>query len=242
MTPFQPQDGARDLAPHPHRVELHDGLRRITWPELCPNCGAPARERIPVRKVFRRAGRHRGGPVRLLIAGVDVPFCPGCARSHREAETVMTPLERALSQLRTAVVIPLLCSSVAAPFTLKLALDAPPGEGRALGLALFAFFALAWLASLAGVWRVTRHLRVPPQTAVTRAFDFSDTLGSVIVGERRAFTIRNPAFAEAFVAANRHRLWSADDRFRARRAQWATLAVVVALMLGSWLWSLFGAG
>src|SRR5262245_40333906 len=42
-----------------------------------------------------------------------------------------------------------------------------------------------------GAWWSFRYDRMPPQTEVTRACDFSDNLGNPFVGERRTFAIRN---------------------------------------------------
>jgi hypothetical protein len=241
MQPFQPQSRTTELARHPHRVELRGALRRIAWPALCPNCGAPAHERIHVRKVFRRVGGHRTGPALYPIAGADIPFCAECARSHRAAAPGMTPLEYALSHLRTPAVVALLGASVAALFTLKLALGAAPGEARTLGLAIFGFFALAWVASAVEVCRQTRRFRVPPPTTVTRACDFSDDLGNLFEGERRVYAIRDPAFAEALVAANQDRVWTSGDRARSRW-RWGVIAgAVMALMVCTWLWRHLGA-
>ena len=56
-------------------------------------------------------------------------------------------------------------------------------------------------------------LRVPPLTEITRACDFSDNVGFPF-GRRRFYAIRNPAFAQAFTAANQDRLWT--DAIRKR--------------------------
>jgi hypothetical protein len=84
--------------------------------------------------------------------------------------------------------------------------------------------------------RATRTLRVPAQTDVTRACDFSDDRSLPLEGERRVYALRDAAFAAALAAANRDRAWTPAARARARWRLAATGAAAVAgLAVGAWL-------
>ena len=85
-------------------------------------------------------------------------------------------------------------------------------------------FMSAW-----GSWHATRYYLVPPMNEITAACDFSDELGSLILGRHRAFVLRNESFAQAFVDANRDRLWTARDT---ARANWLTTVLGVVLLAG----------
>jgi hypothetical protein len=43
---------------------------------------------------------------------------------------------------------------------------------------------------------------MPPQTEITRAFDFDDWKGDFFIGRQRTYRIRSEAFANAFRALN----------------------------------------
>ena len=87
---------------------------------------------------------------------------------------------------------------------------------------------LAMFMSVWGSWHATRYYLIPPLNEITAACDFSDELGSLILGRHRAFMLRNEAFAQAFVDANRGRLWTARDT---ARTDWLK-AALGALLLG----------
>jgi len=96
------------------------------------------------------------------------------------------------------------------------------------------------VVSLLAMWRDTRRFRVPPQTEVTLACDFSDDISEAFEGERRVYAIRDEGFAEELAAANRDRAWTRAMRARSRRLQLAVATVGVALAVGYWLWTNFG--
>jgi hypothetical protein len=235
MRRFTPQTRAAGLADHPHRLQLKGRPGTLDWPSVCPNCGGAAGERLEVRKVFHR--RRRRGRDRLVVGRATIPFCAACAARHRAEEQTMTFLQRVLSCLATPVVI----SPIGAGIVFVLLADAtsaatPADAGWTLRAALLGFLALVVLGGLVGMWRETRHRRVPPQTDVTLACDFSDDLGNLLVGSRRIYAIRDPAFAEAFAEANRDRLWTAADRVRVGRIQAVAVGVVLGLAGTAWLW------
>jgi hypothetical protein len=96
---------------------------------------------------------------------------------------------------------------------------------------LYALFGIVSLVGL-GVFLTAseaRFLRVPPLTEITRACDFSDNVGFPF-GRRRFYAIRDPAFAQAFTAANQNRLWT--DAIR-KRDDWISGIVFVLLIVAA---------
>jgi hypothetical protein len=248
MTVFRTQYRDRDLAPHPHRVELRGNPRRLTWPPYCPNCGAAARDRITVRKVFARGvGRRRGGGPRYRIEGVPIPFCSTCVGLHERTAVRQTPLRRALTYLQSFLIIPVI-GALTMAFLLSDAallsdavraarLDDPANW---LGVGVVGLFVLIAVVSLLAMWRDTRRYRVPPQTEVTLACDFSDDISGAFEGERRVYAIRDAGFAEELAAANRDRAWTGAMQARSRHRQLVVATVGVALAVGWWLWTSLG--
>jgi hypothetical protein len=56
---FTPQSRDSELAQHAHRLEFRGAPTDFVWPGLCPACGAAARDRLDVRKVFFRRAQGR---------------------------------------------------------------------------------------------------------------------------------------------------------------------------------------
>jgi len=77
-----------------------------------------------------------------------------------------------------------------ADITMKLTLEQ-------VGFLVLAMLWCGWIA-----WYCTRRLRMPPQTEITRAFDFDDWKGDFFIGRQRTYRIRSEAFANAFRALN----------------------------------------
>lgn len=228
MLHAEPQMGGRDLAPHPHRIELTGHPRDLAWPALCPRCGAPAHERIAVAKVFVR--RHERARENYLVTTARIPFCDGCAALHRQQAASLSPARRALTYVASPMVIAVLGAAIAAVGVFRAvggASLADPAARIPLLLAV-GLAAVAVAGALALVWS-TRRLRVPPQTEVTRACDFSDAIGSLLTGSYRVYAIRDRGFAEALAALNRGRAWTAADHARSRRI--AAVALVVGLLV-----------
>jgi hypothetical protein len=65
-------------------------------------------------------------------------------------------------------------------------------------------------------------------------------VGSLLEGHRRLYSIRNPAFAEAFAEANRKRLWTQDDDARSAKRRNAVFLAGVVIAVGVWLWVVLG--
>jgi hypothetical protein len=238
VTAFEYSVRDHDLPAGAHRIPLLGSPRTLVWPEICPNCGAPASEQIPVCKIFRRTeGSPNDRFIRYLITRVDIPFCAACAERHRQSARMPTRSEAWLSYLRSPAIIALVAAAGFAILLFRPLLIETRGDASAgrVGLALFGLLVLAAMASVIFAWRETRFLRVPGQTEITRACDFSDNLGNVIVGERRVYAIRNAAFAEAFATANQDHLWTDALRMRDRRRYAAFALLVLGALLASWL-------
>jgi hypothetical protein len=226
------------LEPHPHRVELTGPLRSLGFPDRCANCGAATRERLPVRKVFGRqarrqwlvrARRYRG----YRIDTAQVPYCGACiAQDARERQSVASRWRARLGAL--------LLQSLPALFPLAFAvfllttIDLPRKPGYAGGgfeeiLALL--FGTAAVGVIAHAWWDTRRCMVPRQTGVTLAFDFSPDVSDLLDHrQRRVYAMRDAAFAEAFAALNRDRVWQPDPAaVRAELRVWIVCAVLLGL-------------
>jgi hypothetical protein len=155
-----------------------------------------------------------------------------------------TRLQNVLSSFSTAEMLGAVFPAIAAVFVAWLVLkELAHGRWSAAGVLLLvgSFFAgIAWFQRK-HVWEKTAHLRVPPQSSVTKAFDFSDDLSEVFESPRFTCTARDPAFAQAFAALNRERIWERSsplalaERRKANRAMWIFGAVLLLFAL----WSLF---
>jgi hypothetical protein len=225
------------LAPHPHRVELTGPLRSLGFPNRCANCGAVTGERLPVRKVFaRNAGyRRRTGSTRdrgFRIETVEVPYCAACvAQDARERQSLASRWRARLGGL--------LLGSFPALFPLGFAIflltNVRPGSGSSEAAGFVDLLALvfggAGVALIAHAFWDTRRCMVPRQTSVTLAFDFSPDVSDLLDHQqRRVYAMRDGAFAEAFTALNRDRVWQPDPAAeRAEMRVWIVCGVVLAI-------------
>jgi len=198
-----------------HLVELKGSPGALTWPDICPNCGAPASERVKVRKVF---GRHTQlssesrSYSRFLIRSATIPLCAACAQRHRELLRVTMPQQALFRILRNPAMLAAYAAIAFAVFAFRR-LVVGSGEPQH-GLAIIGFFLLVALFTFSMVWWHTRTDFVPPLTEIARACDWSDNLGNLLTGERHAYAIRNAAFTQALAFLNGDRFVSATDRKR----------------------------
>jgi hypothetical protein len=226
------------LATNPHRVELTGTLRSLVWPPVCANCGESTDERLTVRKVFLRPrvhGRRRRGMSRHIVTAAEIPYCGGCAQSHRELTPTRSLTHQALGILFTPMLIPIVGSVIMGVIALRAVLGISPSEPYARyawGIPGLFLFICIWCLVLA--WDMTRAGRVEPQSDVTRACDFSDDVSWLFERERRIYSMRHETFARAFADANRERVWTADDDKRTSRRM---LALVAAAVVGVVLWA-----
>jgi hypothetical protein len=219
MRRFEAYHRDRDLPADGRRVDLHGSLRSAQWPPFCANCCAPASSRLVVKKIFRRmqGGRYHGRGWKYVIRGARIPYCPACMAKHAElvAAGRMRLPELLFHLFATPLVIPFVGGAIVAKVFLPDLLSQPLGDPlHNAGLGVLAAMLLAMFMSAWGSWNSTRFYLVPPLDEITAACDFSDELGSLILGRHHAFTVRNEAFAQAFVDANRSRLWTARDTAR----------------------------
>lgn len=228
-----------------HRIELVGSPRQLTWPPICPNCGADADQRVTLRKVFRRMAPTDDGFKRMWkyhVQSVEIPLCRPCAGAHHAAAPALSRAQVLLSCVRTGAVFAFVPALVATVFMGRLMLGSIGTPGfRAYALVLAAL-AIAAVASAIVAWRETRFRRVPPLTDIARACDVSDDLGDRLSGERHVYAIRNDRFAAAFATANADRVFDAPRRARVQRVQRAKHAVGWALLLifglvSLWMWS-----
>jgi hypothetical protein len=226
------------LEPHPNRVELTGPLRALGFPNRCANCGVATSERVPVRKVFgRNTGYRRRATSRRYqgyrIDTARVPYCPTCiAQDERERESLASRWRRRLGYL--------LLGSFPAVFPIGFAVfllttispTIHRGESADSFVRILALvFGGAGACLIAYAWWDTRRYMVPRQTGVTLAFDFSPDVSDLLDhGQRRVYAMRDAAFAEAFTALNRERVWKPDPAAqRAEMRVWIACAVFLAI-------------
>jgi hypothetical protein len=236
MTTTPSLDGL--LVEHPHHVELTGPLRSLAFPSRCANCGAVTTERLRVRKVFGRlAGRRlfvsstRNPGYRIDAA--TVPYCSACiARDARERESWASRWRARLPSIVLQSIPALPCLGFAV-FLVKDMTVPTHGENSAAGfeLALALLFAVCGAGLIVRALWETRRYMVPRQTSVTLAFDFGPDISDVLdPGERRVYAMRDAAFADAFSALNRDRVWRPDPAAeRTELRVWIACAVFLAL-------------
>lgn len=179
-------------------VELTGAPRKLAFPQACASCGTPAGRRIPVEKVFERGERH-------TVVRVDVPFCMTCLQRHREEAKHLPASQQLLTLVRSALLIPAIALALAA-----VVLFAPLADSVAAGAwdDALVYFGIVGGFGVLGIGlgvvalRRSHRFRVTEPTSVTSAFDFTDDLSRNSERERHGYTMRNPRFAEAFVAVN----------------------------------------
>lgn len=239
---FDPQSRADGLAPHPHRVEVDGWHGALAMPDLCAYCGAPAGERLLVQKVFARTyGIIDDRLMEYAIAGVQVPFCPACLARHRAEAPVLTTLQHYGSGLGSQMGLYSLFSGAATLFCAKEALAALVGGGTVMVPAVIGgVFGLVTAHALRLSWGATTRLRIPEQSEITRAFDFSDDMSEGYRREKRIYAIRDASFAGAFRMLNRsvQRIPPSPPTPAERRRGRAAVAATVLVVGVTILWDL----
>jgi len=210
-------------------VELRGAPRDLVWPPICANCGGAASERIRVRKAFYRRVRWGSGtnhaPAYKTVTA-DIPFCQECAERHRtEARKVST-----FRRWRSFIFSPVHVATIGFTFIffrMNISWQDFQGLGpRGLWLASAPFLALV-IAIAVAFW-YTRPDRFEPQSEITKACDVSTNVFMDFGPKRHMYSLRNRAFADAFIDANRDRVWTREDQ---ERSSWRT-AYLGALFLG----------
>jgi len=235
---------ARRLAVQPHRVELRGRPRSLVFPPVCAYCGAPARERIAVRKAFARPRYHGSGmygrsvPYRgHIVTSARVPFCGHCADRHRAEVQRISFMRRVRSLFLTPLLVPLAGTAYVFFKTLPDAREVPSNASSAWaawGLPAIMVLGFAWCLFIA--WVISRADRIEKQTEITSACDFSDDVSRLFERRRHIYAVRDRSFFDAFAAANHDRVWTEEDDARAERRTRATIAAIVFAAVAVWLW------
>ena len=244
---IEPQDNSSELQPHRHRLTLRGTPASIRFPPLCANCGAAAAGTVDVSKVFRQCEVE--GPTRYTVTTAAVPFCSACTVAHRAQEVRPAMVDNVFSSFVGMNMLGAVFPGLGAAFLAWIALgDLLHGRGtRALvELGLGACFALvAWGAGRA-IWRENERFRVPRQTEIAKAFDFSGDVAPALESARFVCALRNDAFAAAFESLNRDRAWDASspaavaERERSNRLMWIFGGVIAVVALWSLAKDFFG--
>ena len=202
-------------------LQLKDGVR---FPQICANCASPATRPLAIEKNFASREQPNIQVFRPL-------FCDACIAKHR-AEIPVVPLSTQLRHvLATWAMIPAVFSCA---LLLKFAIDitraAVSGDKNRVIFAgiCMTFFAciLAW-----SILRIRQHAHpylMEPSTSVTSAFYFTSDMSAAFEPAWRRYTLRNPAYAEAFGQLNQRLSWDrhnpAAERARSLRFYGKSLA------------------
>ncbi len=233
---FRPQERDTELAPHPYRYTFRGEPTSLAFPPLCAHCGATASTHIACTKVFART--YSDSPTTYVTTTVLVPFCRDCARRHTEQAPPRSWWPDVWASVSNEM-LGAATGALGAVFFVYLGakrlLRDPLGAAITFGVAAL----IGWYAwgMRRMAWRDSQYRRVPPQTDVTAAFDFSDDLASVFESPRFACAVRDARFAESLVRSNAERLWIASspqvqvEQRSARRKLWLVAAAFVLLAL-----------
>jgi hypothetical protein len=203
--------------------------RSLTWPELCAHCGAPAAERIRIRRAFYRRGRRSyAGPFGYRVVSADVPFCPSCVERHRASASDVSWFRRyrwwILNPAHIATIGFCVLLATVLPSATETAL---PDSGHvAWGLVGLAVFGIVWTITV--TWWMSRPDRFEPRTEITSACTISNDVSQFFEGRRHIYGFSNAAFAQAFERANQERVWTGRDQARMwKRSLIATILLII---------------
>lgn len=233
---IQPQHAASDLAPHAHRCTLRGDPSELTFPPICACCGASATQRLRQTKVFVRS--HSDAPQERVMSSVDVPYCDGCSAQHRAGSPPQGALQRAATYFGSADIFGAIVPGVAALWVVANLALPRLWRGDFISVLFSGGLALLFVYVARVQWReaerATAHRRVPRSTEITRAFDYSDDVAAAFEPPRYVCTMRDGAFAQAFLALNASRVWHAASpaaRAEAQTARRKTRLVIAALIV-----------
>jgi hypothetical protein len=212
-------------------IELAARLHELAMPAVCINCGGTAAERSFIERVIEH--QHSDSPTRYSVERVAVPFCPLCLDLHRREQRVTPPLTRIAMMYKSSVMYGATCQAALALFFLTR------GNTVTTVVAAFLFLLAAICARIA--FNETRYAAVSPATSVSGAFRIGDDASSMFEPERRLYTMRNPRFAEAFIAVNRERIWdpASPQAQRAANKRSFAIAVFIVLAVGAVAWGIY---
>jgi hypothetical protein len=230
-----PQDGAKQLAPHPFRVELVGSLHQLAFPSICANCGAPSSGSLTVRKPF--VDEERG---LYSIGEASVPYCDACIRDHSKESDSVPALRRLLACFGAHVIFAAVGAGLLALFLFTEAFGKLDTHSAG-ATPLFGFggvMALIAWGAFRTAHRRTEPFVIPVQSHTTLAFDFSDNLSSSLQPERRVYAMRNALFAKEFGELNRQATWDPQGPVARQADRSFGILVGIAIVFGQAMWLL----
>jgi hypothetical protein len=223
------------VATAPRSVEIAGPLHDLEFPPICANCGNATSESLEVAKAFGRLDESAEQRTdTYAIVRVKVPFCPPCTAQHQIEVRQITPLQRFFLSLRSGIIIAGLGAGCVALFlAYQWARRSSVNSADLMLLGLAAFFGLISWGIILYAYRASEHLAIPPPTSVTSAFHFTDDHAGPLAREHRTVTLRNPTFADAFLARNATRVWNPNEpaNQKAAKARNLLLHVLIAAFL-----------
>jgi len=226
---WEQESAEDDFSRYPHRLELRGAPQSLTWPDVCAHCGAPATQRIRVRKAFYRYGRRRSvGWFGYRVVSARLPFCDSCGARHRETVPRVSWLRRYGWFILNPAHIATIGLSIVLAMTLPSALHVPlmsSGGSVAWGIPAVCLLGIVWTIGV--TWWMTRPNRFEPQSEITSACAISHDVSQFFEGRRHIYAFRNQTFADAFERANASRVWNERDQSR----MWKKSAVVTILLI-----------
>ena len=181
-----------------------------------------------MRKAFYRVARWGRGynhsPTYNTVV-VEIPFCYACAELHRAEARKASRFRRWRSLIFSPVHIATIGFAIIF-FKMDLSWKDFQGLGpKGLWVASTPVVALL-LANWLAFW-YTRPDRFEPRSDITNACDFSKNVSMEFGRQRHIYTMRNKAFADAFIELNRDRVWTREDQ---ERSSWRVLYQGVILL------------
>jgi hypothetical protein len=197
-------------------IEIAVAPKDLEYPPMCANCANATSESLDVAKVFRRVDTGPdANPDWFVVERAMVPFCPPCMAQHQNEVRKVTPWERLWMTCRGHNAMGVPAFAVMGLLMLFAASIRP----SLIFFGLAALFGLGAWYSYRTAYNDSEHLAVPPPTSITSAFDFTDVHSRVSNREHRTLILRNDLFADALIARNPGRLWTADDQAK-KDADW----------------------
>ncbi len=209
----------------------------VDFPPICPNCGAAAARRLTIEKNFGSASQPH-------IYSLKPFFCDACIAKHRQ-ELPPVPLSKQLRYLLgnvyalpALISLPLLLKFAASLTKAALAGDKPGVIFAGICMTFFSCI-LAW--SIFQIRQYVRPRLLQPSTSVSSAFQFSTDMSQTFEPTWRRYTLRNPAYADAFAQLNQARNWDRHnpEAERARTLRFYGQALLIALFVAFGAYALY---
>ncbi|WP_424630695.1 hypothetical protein [Bradyrhizobium sp. SYSU BS000235] len=240
MAIIEIQSGDEGLQSHAQRVAIAGPIDELKYPALCPHCGAAAAEQLPIEKVFRYTHTD-DTPSGVRITRATPLFCGACALRHRAEQQPPTLGEQMKSLFVTEQALAAYSMLATGLLLGSQLLKHTQALSTKVGVALLgvsALFLLGAYACFRNSWSTNRYRRIPPQTSITRSFDFGDDDSSPFATVKRTYALRSPTYADAFARMNADldAKWLGPERQRREALHFWIAAVICGLaVVISWL-------